>query len=233
MSQVLAEEASTSGATPTILALSGPNFAREIALGHSSTTVIAGGDVEQAARVRDMLMSPSFRVYTNPDLVSVELGGALKNVVAIGAGIGDSLSGGENGRAAFLTRGLAEMARLGATLGAIPLTFAGLACFGDLLATASSHQSRNRHVGEELGLGRPLDAIVAGMAHVAEGIETTRAARALAREMDIDMPIVDAVYRVVFEGDRPTDVIAALMTRQAQDELTRLPGIFSRTPRGE
>ena len=227
MSQVLAEEAAALGATPTILVLSGPNIAREIALGHSATTVIAGGDAEQAAEARDMLMSPSFRVYTNADLVGVELGGALKNVVAIGAGIGDALNVGENGQAAFLTRGLAEMARLGAALGASPLTFAGLACLGDLIVTASSRRSRNRHVGEELGLGRPLDEILAGMVHVAEGIDTTRAARSLAREADVDMPIVDAVYGVLFEGARPIDAIATLMTREAQDELAGLPGIFS------
>ncbi|MEE9277701.1 MAG: NAD(P)H-dependent glycerol-3-phosphate dehydrogenase, partial [Dehalococcoidia bacterium] len=181
MSEVVREELAAAGLTAPVAVISGPNIAREIALAQPSTTVVASEDEALTERVRDMLMTPTFRVYTNPDVVGVELGGALKNVVAIGVGIGDALNVGANGRAAFLTRGLAEMARLGVALGANPLTFAGLACLGDLIATASSERSRNRYVGEQLGRGRPLAEILAGMVHVAEGVETTRAARALAR----------------------------------------------------
>ncbi len=226
MSEVIQEELAAAATSAPVAAISGPNIAREVALAQPATTVVAGDDAALTARLRDMLMSPTFRVYTNPDLVGVELGGALKNVVAIGVGIGDTLNAGANARAAFLTRGLTEMARLGVALGASPLTFAGLACLGDLIATAVSPHSRNRYVGEQLGRGQTLAEILAGMVHVAEGIETTRAAHHLARRVGIDMPIVDGIYQVLFAGGRPSDVIHGLMTRHAQDELEGLPTIF-------
>lgn len=226
-SQVIAQELAAAGREAMIAALSGPNIAREIALEQASTTVVAGPSPGLLETLRGMLMTPAFRVYTNEDIIGVELGGALKNIIAIGSGIGDALNVGANGRAAFLTRGLAEMARLGVTQGAQPLTFAGLACLGDLIGTAISPRSRNRYVGEQLGLGRPLDQILAGMVHVAEGVETTRAARDMAAAAGIEMPIVEAMHRVLFEGQPPTDAIRDLMTRSAQDERAGLPQIFS------
>ena len=227
MSVVMEEELAAAGLTASVAVISGPNIAREVALAQATTTVVATEDALLAARLRQMLMTPTFRVYGNTDIVGVELGGALKNVVAIGVGIGEALQVGDNGRAAFLSRGLAEIARLGVALGASPLTFSGLAGLGDLIATAYSRHSRNRYLGEQLGRGRPLVEILAGMVHVVEGVETTRAARALATGAGVDMPIADAVYRVLFEGVSPPDAIHALMTREAQDELAGLPNIFS------
>jgi glycerol-3-phosphate dehydrogenase (NAD(P)+) len=226
MSQVIHEALADAGLKAPVAALSGPNIAREVALGQATTAVIASDDAALPARMRPWLMTPAFRVYTNTDIIGVELGGALKNVIAIGVGIGDGLEVGANGRAAFLTRGLAEMARLGVALGARPLTFAGLTGLGDLIATAGSPRSRNRYVGEQLGRGSSLADILAGMVHVAEGVETTRAARHLAQQAGVDMPIVDAMYRVLFEGLNPTDAIHELMTREAGDELAGLPEIF-------
>lgn len=225
-SQVIAHELHRAGREAPICALSGPNIAREVALEQASTTVLASSTPAVLDRLRGMLMTPAFRVYTNEDIVGVELGGALKNIVAIGSGIGDALNVGANGRAAFLTRGLAEMARLGVAEGAQPLTFAGLACLGDLICTAISPHSRNRHVGEQLGLGRSLDEILAGMVHVAEGVQTTRAASEMAQRRGIEMPIVQAMYRVLFEGQSPPAAIRDLMTRSAQDEMAGLPQII-------
>ncbi len=223
MSQVLAAVA---GADARIGVISGPNIAREIALGQQAATVVASTDAGLTVLLRERLMTPAFRVYTNADVVGVELGGALKNVIAIGVGIGDALNAGDNGRAAFLTRGLAEMARLAETLGGNPLTSAGLACLGDLIVTAFSRRSRNRYVGEELGKGRALPAILAGMVHVAEGVETTRAARDLARRHGVEMPITEMTYRVLFEGESAEAAIQALMTRAPQDELAGLSRMY-------
>lgn len=226
MSEVIAEELAAQGMRTSVAALSGPNIAREVALEQPSTTVVAGEDAELLERLREMLMTPAFRVYTNPDIVGVELGGALKNIIAIGVGIGDALNAGANGRAAFLTRGLAEMARLGVVLGASPLTFTGLACLGDLIGTTSSRLSRNLALGEALGHGRSLREVLADSVHVVEGVETTRAAVQLAREAGVEMPIVEAMYRVLFEGERATVAIQGLMTREARAELSGLPDSF-------
>jgi glycerol-3-phosphate dehydrogenase (NAD(P)+) len=222
MSQVVEEELHAAGVTAPIAAISGPNLAREIATGQPATTVVASADAETAAMLQAALMTASFRVYTNPDLIGVELAGALKNVVAIGVGIGDALNAGENGRAAFLTRGLAEIARLGVALGANPLTFTGLAGLGDLIATAASPRSRNRSVGVELGRGRPLDEILASMVHVAEGVPTTRAACRLAADHGVDMPIAQTMHRVLFDGLSPARAVQELMTRDPQAETSGL-----------
>jgi len=223
MSEVMAEGARELGEVPPLAALSGPNIAREVALELPATTVVAGREASVTGALREMLMTPGFRVYTSSDIVGVELGGALKNVIAVGVGIGDGLNLGENGRAALATRGLAEITRLGVALGATPLTFTGLAGLGDLILTCTSQRSRNRYVGEQLGKGRQLDAILGEMVHVAEGVDTTRVVRALARRYGVDMPIVDAIYRILFEGERPRDAVRSLMTRAAQDELTGQP----------
>lgn len=203
-----------------IAALSGPNLAPEIAAGNASATVAACPDAAFAARVQAALGTPRFRVYTNPDLLGVELGGALKNVIAIGAGVSDGLGFGDNSKAALITRGLAEITRLGVALGARAETFRGLSGIGDLVATCAGAKSRNHFVGCKLAQGRPLHAILAEMApQIAEGIETTRAALRLAAQVGIEMPITAAVHEVLFEGLAPLEAVKSLMTRAWRDEL--------------
>jgi glycerol-3-phosphate dehydrogenase (NAD(P)+) len=164
-------------------------------------------------------MGPTFRVYTNPDVVGCESAGALKNVMAIAAGVAHGLGYGDNSKAALVTRALAELTRLGVTIGGSPLTFAGLAGMGDLVATCFSDQSRNRTVGVELGRGRGLDDIVTEMKMVAEGVKTTRAVLALADRHELDMPIAAAVGAVLYEGRDPAEMVHGLMTRAAKPEL--------------
>lgn len=229
MSEVVAEELGVS-AEANVCALSGPNLAGEIAAGKPATSVVASRNLAAAERARDLLMSPQFRLYTNEDIVGVEMGGALKNIIAIGAGMGDGLHAGDNAKAAFLTRGIAEVARLGIAVGADPLTFAGLAGLGDLVATCASPLSRNHRVGEELVKGRPLAEIVASLGQVAEGIATTEAAYALGRREGVELPIVEQMHAVLFEGKQPLQAVAALMQREAKHELegirrtVRVPG---------
>ena len=223
MTQVIHEELGP-GAGPRVCALSGPNLAAEVAAGKPATTVIAGAPAA-AERARDLLMSPQFRCYTNEDVAGVEMGGALKNVIAIGAGIADGLEAGDNAKAAFITRGIAEIARLGIAAGANPLTFAGLAGLGDLIATCASPLSRNRHVGAELAKGRSLGEIQAGLTQVAEGIFTTEAACELGRRSGIELPITEQMRAVLFEGKLPLAAIADLMRREAKHELAGMrPG---------
>lgn len=206
------------GEETRIVALSGPNLAAEIAAGKPATTVVASREPASAAWAQAALMSETFRVYTSEDVIGVEIGGALKNIVAIGAGIGDGLQAGDNAKAAFLTRGIAEIARLGVAYGAQPLTFAGLSGIGDLIATCASPLSRNHHVGVELANGKPLDAILAGMSEVAEGVETTRAATALARAAGVDMPITAEMHGVLFNRKPPADAVRDLMRREPVPE---------------
>ena len=202
-----------------VLALSGPNLAREIAEGRPAAAVLAGTDAALTRQARALLMLPRFRIYTSGDVAGVELGGALKNVMAIVAGICDGLRLGDNAKAALLTRGVAEMARLGVAMGAQPLTFAGLAGLGDLMATCASRQSRNRHVGEQLAQGKSLDDILASMTNVAEGVPTTRAAVGLARRLDVELPITELLYNVLFSGTTVTQAAAELLERAPRDEL--------------
>ncbi len=199
--------------------LTGPNLAREVAAGQPTASVVATGNEQVAEQLQQLFISPSFRVYTNPDVVGCEMAGALKNVLAIGAGIADGLGYGDNTKAALMTRGLAELARLGIAMGGDPLTFAGLAGMGDLIATCSSPQSRNRHVGSELGKGRALDDIVAEMNMVAEGVKTTAAVLELATRHGVEMPLASFVGRVLYEGARPADLVPELMLRKAKPEL--------------
>lgn len=217
MTEVAARELPAEAAS-RICALSGPNLAAEIVAGKPATTVVAGRDLAAAERARDLLMTPLFRVYTNEDVIGVEIAGALKNIMGIGAGIADGLQAGDNAKAAFITRGLAEMARLGVALGAQPLTFAGLAGLGDLIATCASPLSRNRYVGQELAKGRSLDDIRAGMTNVAEGIFTTEAAVALAKRAGVELPIAEQIHAVLFEGRPVAAAIEDLMQRDAKDE---------------
>jgi glycerol-3-phosphate dehydrogenase (NAD(P)+) len=199
--------------------LTGPNLAKEVASGQPTASVVATRDPIVAEGLQQLFWAPTFRVYTNPDVVGCEIAGALKNVLAIGAGIADGLGYGDNTKAALMTRGLAELARLGVALGGDPLTFAGLAGMGDLIATCSSPQSRNRHVGVQLGQGRALDEIVAEMNMVAEGVKSTAAVIELAHRHDVDMPLASFVGRVLYEGARPADLVPELMLRKAKPEL--------------
>jgi glycerol-3-phosphate dehydrogenase (NAD(P)+) len=199
--------------------LTGPNLAREVAAGQPTASVVAVSDNDVAEDLQRLFWAPNLRVYTNPDVVGCEIAGALKNVLAIGAGIADGLGYGDNTKAALMTRGLAELARLGIAMGGEPMTFAGLAGMGDLIATCSSPQSRNRHVGVQLGRGRSLDDIVSEMNMVAEGVKTTAAVLELAQRHDVEMPLAAFVGRVLYQGARPADLVPELMLRKAKPEL--------------
>jgi len=217
MTEVAAEVLDTDPSRVGVL--TGPNLAREIALGQPAAAVIGMRDLTTATELQHLLMSPTFRVYTNPDVVGCEAAGALKNVMAIAAGMAHGLGFGDNSKAALVTRALAELTRLGIALGGQPLTFAGLAGMGDLVATCFSEQSRNRRVGVELGRGHSLEQIVSEMHMVAEGVKSTEAVLALARRHDIEMPIAAMVGAVLYEGRRPADLVMGLMTREAKPEL--------------
>ena len=218
MSQVLAEELPGS-LSDRICVLSGPNLAREIVQGTPASTVIASSSPQAAQEAQHLLNSPTFRVYTNADVVGVELAGALKNIVAIGAGISDGLQLGNNAKAAFVTRGLTEITRLGLAAGANPLTFSGLAGLGDLIATCYSPLSRNRMVGEQIAGGKTLQEAVASLGgEVAEGVTTTPAAVAMANQMGVEMPIAETTRRVLFEGLDPRQAALELMGRSPRAE---------------
>ncbi len=198
--------------------LTGPNLAREIMAGDAAASVLAMDDDTIVRRLKELFRSGLFRVYTNTDVIGCELGGVLKNVVAIAAGMGDGLGAGDNTRAAVITRGLAEITRLGTALGGRTDTFAGLAGMGDLVATCTSVHSRNRFVGEQLGKGLHLDEIVRKMHMVAEGVKSVPAVIALADAHAVEMPIAREVYRVVHEGGTPRQAFRGLIRRQSGDE---------------
>jgi glycerol-3-phosphate dehydrogenase (NAD(P)+) len=221
MSEVIAQVLGEAGMSAArIGALSGPSFAKEVARGDPTAVTIASADAQLASTVQREFGDPSFRVYTNSDIVGVELGGSLKNVIAIAAGICDGLGLGHNTIAALITRGLAEIARLAVACGSLPETMAGLAGLGDLVLTCTGGLSRNRSVGVELGRGRKLDAIIAGMrGMVAEGVLTTNAAAGLARRYGVEMPITQQMYAILHEGKSPRDAIHELMTRRGTSEV--------------
>lgn len=217
MSEVLAEE--VPGHPPGQFAvLSGPNLAGEIIGGKPAVTVVASADEESSRLAQDTLMSPAFRIYTSDDVVGVEMGGALKNIIALAAGIADGMDAGDNAKAALVTRGLNEIGRLGIAAGAQLMTFAGLAGLGDVMATCNSPLSRNRRVGEELARGRQLPDILADMGAVAEGINTTVAALEIAERLDVAMPITRLMSQVLFEGLPAAECIPALMERPPRSE---------------
>ena len=217
MSQVLAEELPEH--SPGLFAvLSGPNLAGEIIAGKPALTVAAAADESTRQLVQDTLMSPAFRVYTSDDLVGAELGGSLKNILALASGIADGLEVGDNAKAAMITRGLSEIGRLGIAAGAQLLTFAGLAGLGDVMATCSSPLSRNRRVGEDLAKGRKLPDILADMDAVAEGVNTTVAALEMAERLEVDMPITRLMSQVLFDGLPAAECIPALMERPPRSE---------------
>ena len=201
-----------------IAVLSGPSFSREVARQMPTAVTVAAADDGVARQVQTAFSTDCFRVYTNRDLVGVELGGAIKYVIAIAAGISDGLGFGHNTRAALITRGLAEMSRLGRALGADPATFAGLAGMGDLVLTCTGDLSRNRTVGIRIGQGETLDAILASMTMVAEGVKTTESAWMLAQRHGVEMPIIEQVYRILHEGKSARQAVIELMTRNPRAE---------------
>jgi glycerol-3-phosphate dehydrogenase (NAD(P)+) len=205
--------------TARVVALSGPSFASEVAERHPTAVVAASEDVGAAALVQRAFSGKELRVYSHGDVLGVELGGALKNVMAVAAGISDGLGLGYNSRAALITRGLAEMTRLGVALGADATTFAGLAGLGDLVLTCTGPISRNHSVGERIGQGATLEEALAGRDTVVEGVSNTKNALALAKRAGVEMPIVGAVHRVLFENQSPRQAMAELMTRELRTEL--------------
>jgi glycerol-3-phosphate dehydrogenase (NAD(P)+) len=201
-----------------VVALSGPSFAAEVAARQPTAIVAASSDIASAEAVQDAFSNDHFRIYTNDDVTGVELGGSLKNVMAVAAGIAEGVGLGFNSRAALITRGLAEMSRLGAALGAQPATFAGLAGIGDLVLTCTGSLSRNRAVGLAVGQGATLDQALSGKETVAEGVATTRSALALANREHVEMPIVEMVHRILFDGHPAQTALAQLMARELRSE---------------
>lgn len=219
MSEVILEE--TALAPDKVITLSGPSHAEEVLLEMPTTVVAAGGSAERLERVQQLFSSSAFRVYSSDDLIGVELGGSLKNVIAISAGIADGLGLGDNTKGALITRGLAEISRLGIALGARAETFAGLSGIGDLVTTCASRHSRNRFVGEQIGRGKSLESVLSGMTAVAEGVETSRSAFQLATRYDVEMPITTEIHKVLFEQKKPSEALGDLMGRSLKAEIWR------------
>ncbi len=204
--------------SPKIAAISGPTFALEVARGEPTALVVASPDEELRLRLQQELSAPHFRLYTNPDIVGVEIGASVKNIIAIAAGVVSGLKLGHNATAALITRGLAEIMRLAEACGGEPNTLAGLAGLGDLVLTCTGHLSRNRQVGVALGEGRKRDEIISSMRMVAEGIKTSESTVALAEKLSVEMPIARAVYSVLYEGKDPQHAINELMVRELKEE---------------
>ncbi len=198
--------------------LYGPSHAEEVAQGAPTAIVAAAYAKETALAIQHAFMAPGLRVYVNDDVLGVEIGGSVKNVLAIAAGMVEGVGFGDNAKAALLTRGIAEIRRLGLAMGANPATFAGLAGLGDLMVTCFSKLSRNRHLGEQMGKGRTLAEVEAEMTMVAEGVRTTVSVHALAQQFGIEMPITEAVYSILFEGKKPREAVQDLMARSAKAE---------------
>lgn len=217
MTQVLTEVLGPATAGGAVV-LSGPSFARELARGLPTAVVAASADPGSARRVQRLLQNDYFRIYTQPDVVGTELGGSLKNVIALAVGMSDGLELGSNARAALITRGLAEMGRLAVKLGAQEATLAGLAGIGDLVLTCTGDLSRNRRVGLAIGTGRAPRNVLDEMESVVEGFRTARAARELAARHEVEMPIVNAVYSILYEDLAPREALAALMSREPKPE---------------
>lgn len=218
MSEVLREEL-PDFLHDRIVVLSGPSHAEEVSRRSPTTVVVASTDNRSAEEAQDRLINSRFRVYTNPDVIGVELGGSLKNIIALGAGLSDGLGFGDNAKAALITRGLAEIGRLGVHLGANPLTFAGLAGVGDLVVTCTSQHSRNWRAGYMLGTGKTLDQVMESMEMVVEGIRTTKAAYKLAGKEQVEMPITEQLHQVLFNGKSPKDAVEDLMGRDKNHEV--------------
>jgi glycerol-3-phosphate dehydrogenase (NAD(P)+) len=205
-----------------IVVLSGPSHAEEVSLRHPTTVVASSENIEAAVKVQNMFMNNQFRVYTNTDMVGVEIGGALKNIIALAAGVGDGLGYGDNAKAALITRGLVEISRLGVKMGANPLTFSGLSGIGDLIVTCTSVHSRNWRAGNMLGKGMNLEEVLDNMGMVVEGVRTTKAAKQLAKEYGVSMPITDALYDILFNGVDAREAVGQLMQRNKTHEMEDL-----------
>lgn len=220
MSQVMIEELGQLKTEKNIRigVLSGPSFAKEVAQDMPTAVTIGGESVEEAHFLQHLFRSDRFRVYGSTDLIGLEISAALKNIVAIAAGICDGLGYGLNSRAALITRGLAEITRLGVKMGADPYTFSGLSGMGDLVLTCTGDLSRNRTVGLKLGQGKKLDEILAEMSMVAEGVKTTRSVHGLVKQMDVDMPILDQVYQILYKGKDCGEAVMELLTRELKVE---------------
>lgn len=231
MSEVISQEIAPE-LRGNICVLSGPNLYQEIARGLPAATVIAAADESVAKRAQKIIQGDGFCVYTNTDVVGVELGGALKNIIALGAGMVDGLGLGDNAKAAFITRGLTEMTAFAVSLGASPLTLAGLAGLGDLIATCASPLSRNHRLGFELAKGRTLDEATSSMNGVAEGVATLKVVRDMAKDMKLEMPTTENLYSVLYEGADPGKVIRNLINAHGKNELSgkrwKLASLFSR-----
>lgn len=221
ISEVLVEEFPPS-LTDRIAVLSGPSHAEEVALRSPTAVVVSSTNMETAEAIQSRMINSYFRVYTNPDLIGVEIGGALKNIIALGAGLSDGLGFGDNAKAALMTRGLAEIARLGMAMGARPITFAGLAGVGDLVVTCTSRHSRNWRAGYMLSQGKVLEDVLKEMGMVVEGVKTTRAAHQLAKSYGVEMPITAELYAVLFEGKDPSKAVEDLMGRGKTHEMEEI-----------
>lgn len=208
--------------TSRIGVLYGPSHAEEVVLGHPTSVVSAFPDLSVAGEIQALFMTPRLRVYTNSDLIGVEIAGSVKNVIALSVGVSDGYGWGDNAKAALVTRGLAEMTRLGLSLGADPHTFAGLAGVGDLVVTCFSRHSRNRGFGERIGAGQSLEEAAASSTMVVEGVATTKSVRELAQRQGIEMPITEGVYQVLFNGTDPVEAMDRLMTREPRREAAHL-----------
>jgi glycerol-3-phosphate dehydrogenase (NAD(P)+) len=218
MTQVIAEEMPDHPKS-RLACLSGPNFAVEVARGEPSATVVGTADSETGRVLQDLLMTASFRVYTNPDIAGVELGGSLKNIIALAVGICEGMGLGYNARAAVITRGITEITRLGLALGCQPLTFAGLSGMGDLVLTCTGEYSRNRQCGLAIGSGEKLQQFLERTGYTVEGIRTTQAAREIASALKMELPITEQVYEILFNGKSPRDGVRSLMTRDRKHEI--------------
>lgn len=218
ISEIIGEEIPEYG-EDNIVTLSGPSHAEEVALRHPTTVTVASKNRENAKFIQNMFSNEFFRVYTSSDVIGVELGGALKNIIALGAGISDGLGFGDNAKSALITRGLAEITRLGTALGANPLTFLGLCGVGDLIVTSTSAHSRNWRAGNLLGKGKSLDEVLQQMNMVVEGVRTTKAAYQLGKSQQVDMPITNGIYDVLFNNKDPKLVVEQLMKRDKKEEM--------------
>ncbi|MDT8860025.1 NAD(P)H-dependent glycerol-3-phosphate dehydrogenase [Alkalihalobacillus sp. MEB130] len=222
ISEMIEEEFQDSELLTNVVVLSGPSHAEEVSQRQPTTVTVSSKSSEASELAQDLFINQHFRVYTNPDLVGVEIGGALKNTIALVCGLTNGLGMGDNTKAAIMTRGLAEMARIGVKLGANPLTFAGLSGLGDLIVTCTSVHSRNFRAGLMIGQGKSLDEVLNSMGMVVEGIRTTKAAHELAKIEKVDMPITSALYAVLFEGLHPEQATERLMGRVKKHEVEQL-----------
>lgn len=220
------EEEMPSHLLDSVVVLSGPSHAEEVSLRHPTTVTVSSKNMEAADRIQDFFINNNFRVYTNPDIVGVEIGGALKNIIALAAGITDGLGYGDNAKAALITRGLAEIARLGMKMGASPLTFSGLTGIGDLIVTCTSVHSRNWRAGNLLGKGQNLQEVLDNMGMVVEGVRTTKAAKQLSEKYEVNMPITDVLYDVLFNNVVAKDAVEILMARGKKHEMEDITNVL-------